>query len=542
MRLLLALVLAAGLTACAPGNDARTTTPIGGESGQELAARQVLRLGNGAEPPTLDPHRAEGVPESNILRDLYEGLTSEAPDGTIVPGSADSWTVSADGLRYLFSIRADARWSNGDPVTAYDFEYGLRRSVDPATLSRYSSVLFPIENAAAVVAGDLPPEALGVRALDERRLEIRLNAPTPYLLGLLTHSTTYAVHRPGAGTQDERFARPGKLVSNGAYRLDEWVVQSHVRLRKNPNYWDAANTTIEEVWYYALENPDTELKRYRADEIDITSALPYQQLSWIRENLGDQLVVSPYLGSYYFGFNLTRPPFRNAPGLRKALTLAIDRDILTTRIAGTGEIPAYNWVPPVANYRSPVPEWADWSQVERNAEARRLYAAAGYSAENPLRIEILYNTNENHKRMSVAIASMWKQVLGVETSLVNQEWKVFLETRSQKADTEVFRSGWIADYNDAYSFAQLMHSANGQNDTGYANPVYDQLLERAARESDPETRAQYLEQAEAVLLEDVPVMPVYFYVSKHLVKPWVGGFTPNLMDHHPTKDLYILKH
>jgi oligopeptide transport system substrate-binding protein len=536
VRAALALLLAAGLAACGPTGDA--PAPSNGSAGQG-GFENILRLGNGAEPQTLDPHRAEGVPESNVLRNLFEGLVSEAPDGTLIPGAAESWTVSDDGLVYTFALRDNARWSNGDPVTAADFEFSLRRVVDPATLSRYSSILFPIVNAEAVVNGELPPEELGVQAIDERTLEIRLASPAAYLPGLLTHSTTYPVHRPSVIKNGERFARPGKLISNGAYVLSEWVVQSHVRLDRNPRFWDAANTRIDAVYFYAIENPDAELKRYRANELDITEGLPYNQLTWVRENLADQLVISPWFGSYYFGFNLSRPPFEKAGALRTALAMAIDRDILTTKVAGAGEIAAYGWVPPADGYTGQQPEWASWTQEERNARARELYAEAGFSADNPLRVEILYNTNENHKRISVAIASMWKQVLGVETSLVNQEWKVFLETRNRKEDTEVFRAGWIGDYNDPYSFAQLLHSKNAQNDSAYYSDEYDALLDEATVEIHPQKRMALLEAAERQLLEDLPIIPIYFYVSKHLVKPRVQGFTPNIMDHHYVKDLSI---
>lgn len=527
--LLLALVL---LAACGPA------TPPGDGGAAAGPPGQVLRRGNGAEPQTLDPHRAQGVPESNILRDLFEGLVSEAPDGSLVPGVAERWEVSGDGLVYTFHLRPAARWSNGDPVTAEDFVFSLRRSVDPATLSLYSSILAPLENAAAITRGELPAERLGVRALDPQTLEIRLGAPTPYLLGLLTHSTTYPVHRPSLEQAGERFARPGALVGNGAYVLADWVVQSHVRLRRNPQYWNDAATRIDEVWYYPIENYDAELKRYRAGELDITEAVPFSQLDWIRANLGAELVIAPYLGSYYYGLNLTRPPFEGNPALRTALAMAIDRDIITGRVAGAGEIPAYGWVPPVQGYTGQRPAWADWTQAERNAEAQRLFRAAGYGPERPLRVELLYNTNENHKRIAVAIASMWKQVLGVETSLVNQEWKVFLDRRARR-DTQIFRAGWIGDYNDANSFASLMYSSNGQNDPGYASPRYDALLDAAATERDPAARRELLETAERQLLEDLPVIPIYFYVSKHLVKPRVGGFVPNIMDHHATKDLFL---
>lgn len=519
-----------------------TLVEIGGPSGTELAADQTLHIGNGAEPQTLDPHRAEGVPASNILRDLFEGLTSEAPDGTVAPGVARRWEVSADGLKYTFYLRDDARWSNGDPVTAADFEFGLRRSVEPATLSHYSSVLAPIENATAIVNGEKPSETLGVEALDAFTLVIRLNGPTPYLPGLLTHASTYPVHRMTVEQHGNRFARAGRLIGNGAYQLDEWVVQSHIKLVRNEHYWDNAGTTIDSVYFYPIENQNAEFKRFRADELDITEGIPYQQLKWIRENLADELVVAPWLGSYYYGFNVKREPFRDNAKLRRALSLAVDREIITERITNAGEIPAYGWVPRVSGYTPFVAEWADWTQAERDTEARRLYAEAGYSTDQPLAVELIYNTNENHKRIAVAIASMWKKTLGIRMQLLNQEWKVFLTTRQRGETTEIFRGGWIGDYNDAFTFSQLLHSTNEMNHPGYVNPRYDELIERSAAEEDPATRAAVLQQAEQLLLEDMPIIPIYFYVSKHLVKRWVGGRQPNIMDHHYTKNFYILKH
>jgi len=544
VRLACIAIAIAPLVGCGGDKTGSTAAPvqIGGPSGVERAVDQTLTVGNGAEPQTLDPHRAEGVPASNILRDLFEGLTIEAPDGSVIPGVAKSWDVSEDGRIYMFYLRDDARWSNGDPVTAADFEFGFRRSVDPATLSHYSSILEPIENAAAIISGVKPPESLGVEALDTFTLVIRLNGPTPYLPGLLNHSTTYPVHRASVEQYGNRFAREGRLVGNGAYRLEEWVVQSHIKLVRNEHYRDNANTTIDSVYYYPIENQDAELKRFRADEVDITNEIPYQQLKWIRENLADQLVISPYLGSYYFGFNVMREPFRDNTKLRRALSLAIDRDIITGRITDAGEIPAYGWVPPVTGYTPAAPEWAGWSQAERDTEAQRLYAEAGYSVDKPLTIEMLYNTSANHKRISIAISSMWKKTLGIKTRLLNQEWKVFLETRRLKETTEVFRAGWIGDYNDAFTFSQMMHSANEMNHSGYVSSRYDNFIELAAGERDPVVRADFLEQAEIILLDDMPIIPIYFYVSKHLVKNWVGGRQPNIMDHHYTKNLYILKH
>jgi oligopeptide transport system substrate-binding protein len=542
----LVLAAALGLAACAGPEQPETAigpaVTVGGPSGTELADRQILRRGNGTEPETLDPHRVTGVSAANILRDLYEGLVTEAPDGSLVPGAAESWTVSEDGLVYTFRLRPEGRWSNGDPVTAADFVNGLRRSADPATLSEYSAILNPLENAVAVIAGELPPEQLGVRALDPLTLEIRLAAPTPYLLGLLAHSSTYPIHGPSLAAHRERFARPGRLVSNGAYRLAEWQVQSHVKLERNPHYRENDRTIIDEVWYYPVENQDAELNRYRAGELDMTYGLPTRQMDWIRRNLAGELRIEPYLGSYVFGYNLTRAPFRDNRELRLALSMALDRDILTGRIAGAGEIPAYSWVPPIPGYDSPVPEWAGWTQEARNAEARRLYQAAGYSPERPLKVRLLYNTDNNHRRLTAAMAAMWREVLGVQTELVNQEWQVFLQTRREKYETEIFRYGWIGDYQDPYTFAEILRSGFGLNDMGYSNPRYDELLNLASREGNPDRRLALLREAEALMLEDQPIIPIYFYVSKKVVKPWVAGYQGNIMDHHHSRHFRILRH
>jgi len=510
---------------------------------ETLAAEQILHRGNGAEVQTLDPHKAEGVPASNVLRDLYEGLTIEAPNGDVIPGAAESWEISADGRTYTFRIRANASWSNGEPLRAQDFVYGLRRSVDPATGSQYSQILAPILNAEAVIAGKRPVAQLGVEALDDKTLQIRLKAPTPYFLGQLNHSTAYPVYEAGIRTHGDTFSRPGNHITNGAFRLTEWVVQSHIRLERNPHYWDNASNLLDQVVYYPIEDQSTELKRYRAGELDYTNEIPVKQFKWIKQNLGEELKVSPYLGMYYYGFNLTRPPFKDNLKLRQALTLAIDRQILTGKITGLGEIPAYSWVPPgISNYEPVQLEFARLSQQERNELARRLYAEAGYSRDNPLRVEIRYNTSENHKKVAIAIAAMWKQTLGAIATLVNEEWKVFLENRKQKRITQVFRAGWIGDYNDPFTFLELMQSDHGINDPGYNSPEYDNLLEQIATAVDPDQRIRLMQQAEARLLADLPILPIYVYVSKHLIKPHVGGFVPNILDHTYSKDLYLLKH
>lgn len=505
-----------------------------------VAAEQVLRRGNGPDVETLDPHRIEGVGASSVVRDLFEGLTSSGPDGAPIPGAAHDWTIADDGLHYRFFLRPTARWSNGDPVTAADFVAGLRRSVDPATGSNYSQMLAPIRNATAIIAGEAPVDSLGVLAVDAHTLDLFLDTPTPYLLGLLSHSSAYPVHRPSLAEWGSGFARAGRLVGNGAYRLQDWALQSHIELVRNPHYWDDARTRIDRVFHVSTEDINSEFKRYRADELDITYTLPSAQTAWARANLPGELKIHPYLGVYYYGLNLTRPPLRDDPRLRLALTLAVDRDIITTKVLGNGEVPAYTWVPPGVDGHAPAtPEWAGWTREQRLARARELYAAAGYGPDHPAEVEILYNTQEDHRKIATVIAAMWKQWLGVNATLRNQEWKVYLQSRRQQVDTQVFRAGWIGDYNDPNTFMEILHSGHGLNDVGYANPAFDALLDAAGRETDLSQRAQLMHDAEQQILADLPVLPIYFYVTKRLVKPWVKGWTGNIMDHHPTQRLAI---
>jgi len=522
-RILAAAVVLALLTAAMP-----------------VSAEQVLRRGNQVEPETLDPQRAESISALNILRDLYEGLTTEAADGRIVPGVAESWEVSDDGLTYDFHLRADARWSNGDPVTAQDFVNGIRRSVDPATGSNVSSILSVIRNADAIIDGRLPVDRLGVSAPDSTTVRIELASPAPYLPGLLTHASTYPIHRSSLAHGQGRFSIPGQLVSNGAYQLSDWQVQSHITLTRNPYFHDAAKVAIDKVIYYPIDNQSSELKRYLAGELDWTYDIPVTQVHWIRDHLPGELVFGPYLGSYFYGFNLKRPPFKDQPGLRQALAMVIDRKVITEKLLGAGELPALGWVPTgVQGYAGQQVSWADWPMSKRLDEARRLYAAAGYSAQHPLQVEIRYNSYNDHRRIALAVAWMWKQALGVQTHLVNEEWKVFLQNRRAGLVTQVFRGSWVGDYNDPSTFLNLLQSDNGKNDMGYDNPEYDQLLQQAAQQRDPAQREQTLQQAERLMLGDMPVLPIYFYVSHRLIKPYVKGWQANIMDHHATRYLRL---
>jgi len=500
----------------------------------------TLRIGNGNEPETLDPQRASGVSTLNIIRDLFEGLTSLSPDGKVVAGAADSWSKSDDGLVWTFHLRDDARWSNGDALTPEDFVAGLRRTVDPATGSGFAGMLGIIVNASAITAGKQPPEQLGVVAVDARTLQIRLVSPAPFLPGLLSHPASFPVHRASLKSFGRDFARPGRLISNGAYRLTEWTVQSRVVLDRNPCYWNTAHSAIDTVIYYPTEDLNSELKRYRAGELDVTSAVPTSQTPWIREHLGSELHLATYLGSYFYGFNLTRPPFKDQPKLRRALSMAVDRQIIVDKVLHGLARPAYGWIPPgIEHYEPQQPLWAKQTRDEQVAAARRLYSEAGYSAAHPLRVEIRYNTQDDNKRIAVVIAAMWKQTLGVDVRLVNEEWKVFLQNRRLKRVTEAFRSSWIGDYDDAGAFAEILRSTHGRNDSGYASASYDALLDKAAGEIDPKQRQADLEAAERLTLEDAPILPIYYYVSKHLVKPEVEGWQDNILDYHYAKDLRL---
>ncbi|GAC1632256.1 MAG: ABC transporter substrate-binding protein [Nevskia sp.] len=506
----------------------------------EAQALTELRIGNGGEPETLDPQRASGVSTGNVVRDLYEGLTAIAPSGEAIPAAAERWSVDAGGLSWTFTLREALRWSNGEPLTAEDFVRGLRRTVDPATGSGFAGMLAILVNARAIVGGRLPAAQLGVEAVDARTLRIRLAAPAPYLPGLLSHPSTFPIHGPSLEKYGRDFARPGRLVSNGAYRLAEWTVQARVVLERNPAYWNDARTGIDRVVYYPTEDLNSELKRYRAGELDISSAIPTAQAPWIRAKLGAELHVARYLGSYFYGYNLTRPPFKDQPLLRQALSMAVDRELIADKLLHGLALPAYGWVPPgVAGYTPQKPAWSEWPRARRLAEAQRLYAAAGYSAAHPLQVEIRYNTQDDNKRIAVVVAAMWKQALGVEVSLVNEEWKVFLQNRRLRQLTQAFRSSWIGDYDDASAFAEILRSTHGRNDSGYVSPAYDALLDTAAQEPDAARRRAALEAAERLVLADAPILPIYYYASKHLVKPRVEGWQDNILDYHYSKDLRL---
>jgi oligopeptide transport system substrate-binding protein len=450
---------------------------------------------------------------------------------------ATDWTVSPDNKTYTFNLRPDARWSNGERVVAADFVSALRRLADPATASSYAQIIDTIENAGDIVAGKKPPQLLGVLAPGDSTLIIKLASPAAYLPSLLSHTSTCPVHRATLTQHPAELAKPGVMVSNGAFVLKEWVQGSHILATRNHYYWNDAATRLDGVRYLLIPDENAELTRYRAGGLHTTYVVPRGQFDWIQANLAGQLHVAPQLDTYYYGFNINKAPFKDNPGLRRALSLVIDREKLVQRVLRVGELPAYGWIPPgVSNYTSQSFDYRDTPLAERIAEARRLYAQAGYSAAKPLHFELRYNAGEVHNKVAVAVASMWKEALGVEARLTAVEFKSLLQD-IDSGDVEVFRSSWLGDYNDAYTFAQYFKSNFGINLPHYRSAEYDSLVGEAAVEIDVAKRRLLLESAERLMLRDHPLMPIYFYVNKHLVKPEVEGWYDNVMNVVYSKDL-----
>ena len=503
------------------------------------ADARVLVRGGGPDPDSLDPQKARGFEAQSVLRDLCEGLTTLDKDARVAPGVARSWSVSADGRTYTFKLRPEARWSNGEPVVAADFVAALQRLVDPATGSGYGTYVDVIANATDIVAGRKAATALGVAAPDAATLIITLEAPTPYLPTLLSHPSTCPVHRATLAAHPAGFAKPGLMLANGAFVLSEWVQGSHILARRNRYYWNDAATQLDAVKYLLIPDENAELARYRGGELEVTFVVPRGEFDWIREHLADQLHIAPQLTTYYYGFNLKRAPFKDNPQLRRALSLVIDREKLATLVLRVGELPAYGWVPPgIDNYTPQSFDYRGKPMAERIREAQRLYAAAGYSAHKPLSFELRYNAGEVHTKVAVAIASMWKEALGAEVKLTQVEFKSLLQD-IDRGEVEMFRSSWVGDYNDPYTFAQYLKSDFGVNLPHYANPQYDELLAAAALEPDPAKRRALLEEAERLMLADHPLLPIYFYVNKHLVKPEVLGWYDNVMNVVYSKDLAL---
>lgn len=498
----------------------------------------VYYRGNAAEPDTLDPHLAQGTWEDDIIGDLLMGLTTLDASGEAIPGAATSWDVADDGLTWTFHLR-NHLWSDGEPVTADDFAFAFRRILDPATASTYAYYVYPILNAEAVNAGDLPLDALGVEAPDDLTFIVHLEHPAPYLAEFMTHHTTLPVPRHVVEALGDRWSRPGNFVSNGAYVLSEWIPNDHVTAVKNPLFFDADNVAIDRVIYYPTSDYVAALQRFRAGELDTQARLPPLQIDWIRQNLPDAIDLEPTLTVEYISLNMAREGLDDVR-VREALSLALDRETIVNRIRRMGNPPAYSMIPPgIANYPGGVRlPFADTPQDERIARARQLMEQAGYGPDRQLHIGLaVRSASADARRVPAAIQQMWRRIY-VDADIEQSDAAVFYALM-QEHDFDAGIAGWVADFNDASNFLDLLRTGNSNNYGNYSNPEYDALLDAAEVEQDLQARGRILARAEEIALNDHAWLPEFFGVSQALVQPYVKGWESNINEKNRTRWLSI---
>ena len=530
----LSILLATCVTLTGCGSS-ETNVVAGNKSG-------TLYWGNGTEPQSLDPQIATGVPEHHVISAVMEGLVlKDRKTLEPRPGVAKTWDISNDGRVYTFYLRENAKWSNGDAHTAHDYVWSWWRALQTTLGNQYAYMLFPIKNAKRYYDGETSDFSdVGVKAIDNRTLQVTLTNPTPYFLQLLDHYSLFPVHQATIekfGRADERGTRwsyEGNLVGNGPYKLEEWKINRHITVTKNPYYWDEANVSINSIVFKPVDNAVTEERMFRAGALHVTSSIPADKIAIYQEKSAPELKITPYLGTYFYRLNINTPQLQDKR-VRRALGMAIDRKQLVDNITKGGQIPAYTMTPPgTMGY---FPE----STLNFDPEAaKRLLAEAGYpNGEGFPPIEILYNTNEGHRKIAVALQEMWKNYLNIDIKLLNQEWKVYLATESA-GDYQISRGGWIGDYVDPKNFLDMFLCNGGNNRTGWCNEEYDRLiLEVAPSQSSHEQRLKIFQQAETILLEDMPIIPVYTYTSIKLLHPSVRNFDDNILNQAMYKDLYL---
>lgn len=500
------------------------------------ASAETLNIFNGGEPASIDPHRVSGDWENRIVGDYLEGLMTEDVNAEPMLGQAADYTVSDDGLVYTFTIREDAVWSDGEPVKAQDFEYAFKRLLDPEMAADYAYLQYPILNAEAVNAGEMESDELGINVIDDKTIEFTLEQPTPYFLDALTHYTAFPVPMHLVEELGEEWIQPSNIVSNGAYTIVEWIPNSYIRSEKSETYYDADNVDIEEVYYYAMDDISAAFQRYRAGDFHILTDFPTDQYQLLQDQYPGQAHVDPFLGVYYYVINHNMEELAD-PNVRQAMSMAINRDVIGPNILGTGELPAYGWVPPgTANYdfEEYIPEWAELEYGERVAQAVAMMEEAGFTADNPLNLQLRYNTNENHQRIAVAIAAMWEP-LHVNVELFNSEVAVHYDALQNNDFDGVGRAGWLMDYNDPINMLELLRSDIIYNYGRYNNAEFDELLRESATILDMDERSEILRQAEEIAMSETAAFPLYYYVSKNVVSPEVTGFESNAKDIHRTR-------
>jgi oligopeptide transport system substrate-binding protein len=508
----------------------------GGAGAASGAAAKVLNVGNGDEPQDIDPQIVTGVPEHHLITALFEGLVNEGPDMNLIPGVAEKWDVSADGLVYTFQLRADAKWSNGDPIVADDFVQSYKRMLTPALAAEYSYMLWHVVGAEDYNKGKLADFAqTGFKATDPRTLQLTLRSPTPFLLHAMNHYAWYPVHIKtvakfgGLERKSSPWTRAGNFVGNGPYALKEWLPNQKIVVARSPTYWDRDRVKVDEIHFHAVALADTEDRMFRSGQLHITNEVPLSKIPVYRKELPDSIKVAPYNGVYFYRFNVKRKPFDDVR-VRRALAMSIDRESLVKNVTLADEKPAYHVVPPdLVGYTARNRFKADL------AEAKRLLAEAGYPEGRGFpKVELLYNTLEKHRTIAEALQQMWRTNLGVDITLYNQEWKVYLD--AQKSMNYQFqRAGWIADYVDPHAFLDLWETGGGNNNTNWGNPEYDRLLRSALSAPNDAARYEIYQQMEKILVDEMPIMPIFFYTKTRLISPKVKNYRITPLDNFPWK-------
>jgi oligopeptide transport system substrate-binding protein len=506
------------------------------------ASKKILNFGNLTEPQDIDPQVITGIPEFNIILALFEGLVSYDPkDLHPVPGVAKSWEISSDGLIYTFHLREDAKWSNSEPVTAQDFVQSYQRMLTPTLAAQYAYMIFNyVAGAKDYYDGKLKDfSKVGIKALDDRTLQITLQNPTPYLLKAMCHCAWFPVPVAtvakfgGLGRKGTEWTRPENFVGNGPFRLKAWLPNQKIIVERSPTYWDHANVKLDELDFYAVESSDTEEHMFRTGQLDIINELPRQKIPFYRHDHPEQLSVSPLLGLYFYRCNVKRPPLDNV-NVRRALALAIDRESLVKDVTKAGEHPAYAIsCPGTAGY---FPQARLTGTLD---DARRLLAEAGYPDGRGFpSLELIYNTLESNRAVAEAIQQMWKKNLNIDVTLKNEEWKVYLDAQ-ETGSFQMARAGWLSDYVDPNSLLDLWATGNGNNETNWGSLEYDRLLAASyTAKTDTERYAIY-QKMDAILVDELPIIPIYYYAVPRIVNPKVKGFYPTLLDLHPWKSVDI---
>ena len=537
IQLILIILCTASFVACGTHDTDKNSTNVQNINGNRVLGRQVIVRGLLGEPRTLDPQLADDTYSLQVIRDLYEGLTSEDASGHVVPGVALSWVVDPTGIEYTFRLRPGAKWSDGFPILAQQFVDGLRRAVEPKTASGSASLLTVIKGASRIIDGHANAQTLGVYAENDFIVRIVLEHPAPYLLEILSQPIAAPYRSLGVSTASFSSIH-GEVPTNGPYYLIKRVPNSFIELAKNPSYWDANSVAIEHVRYLNSESETTELREYLAGQLDLTFTIPMPDLERMSLQYPSEVQVEPVLGTVYLALNLSTPPLKDSLGLRKALSMGIDRAFIAGRVMA-GATPAYSLVARgVKGYIPPDYSWSQLTRDQRLRMAKTLFAMAGYSNEKPLRLKLYFNRDEGIQRLMAAIAGSWKQNLGVDCELISDEFRVFLAGRRDKNRWDVARLGWTADYNDPSSFLDVFAHDNSQDDTGYESVEYNALIDDAENQPEEKERTRLFREAEQTLLSSYPIIPIYFYQARRLVKPYVGGAQLTSMNRTYSKHLF----